>query len=201
MCGSPKEALRAYWDARKDWKALDKQCKESCEFCHGSLILWECYYKLQEEIEARGKHEQELLGTLLSIDPLGDYMSLIVDEENFPGENNMFPGERAKLGGLIVKIKNLVTKTGKNPGAEMCQLWIELPTRVDDVDEELLDEEEETQHKDDSIQLVAFPDIFARYKSQIEVGSPVLVEIEKLKSGLQLKQLFRLDILKETKVG
>ena len=202
MCGSPKEALRAYWDARKDWKALDKQCKEDCEYCHGSLILWECYWKLQEEIEARGKHEQELLGTLLSIDPLGDYMSLIADEENFPGENNMFPGERARLGGLITKTRQLVTKTGKNPGAEMCQLWVELPTRVDEVNE-LIDgeEEEDIPAKDDSIQLVVFPDAYAKYKSQIEVGSPVLLEIEKLKSGLQLKTLYRLDILKETKIG
>jgi len=202
MCGSPREALKAYWDARGDWKALNKQCKTDCEFCKGSLLLWDCYANLQEEIDNRGKWEQELLGTLISIDPLGDYMDLISNEENFPGENNMFPGERARLGGLIVKIKKLVTKTGKNPGSEMCQLWIELPTRVEDEVEDLLeDNEEEATEKDktDSVQLVAFPDAFARYKAQIEVGSPVLVEIEKLKSGLQLKQLFRLDILKEGK--
>jgi len=196
MCGSPRQALRDYWDARGDWKALDKQCKTECEYCHGSLLLWDCYADLQEEIDNRAKWEQELLGTMISIDPLGDYMDLIADEENFPGETNMFPGEKARLGGLITKIKTLVTKSGKNPGAEMCQLWIELPTSVDEEVEDVEDEEEETQQKDDSVQLVVFPDAYARNKAMIEIGAPVLVEIEKLKSGLQLRSLYRLDILK-----
>ena len=195
MCGDSRKALREYWDARGDWKALDKQCPSTCEYCHGKLLGFDCYADLQEEIGSRGKHEQELLGTLISVDPLGDYVSLIAEEENFPGESNMFTGEKARLGGLVTKVKTLVTKRGKNPGAEMCQLWLELPTQSD-MEDELNDEEEEVKERDDSIQLVAFPEAYAKYKNLLEVGSPVLVTVEKLSSGLQLKDLFRLDILK-----
>jgi len=195
LCGDSKTALYQYWKARKDFKGMDSQCKDSCEFCHGNLISFECYAKLQEEVESRGKWEQELLGTLISVDPLGDYVDLISREESYPGENNMYPGERARLGGLITKIKTMVTKKGKNPGSEMCQLWLELPTQSE-IGEEEFGIEEEASERDDSLQLVAFPEAYAKYKSLLEVGSPVLVDVEKLQGGLQLRQLYRLDVLK-----
>jgi len=43
---------------------------------------------------------------------------------------------------------------------------------------------------------VAFPSTYARIKESLEIGTPVLVEVEKLKDGLSLKNLFRLDLLK-----
>ena len=199
LCGSSKQALYEYFKARKDFKKMDDPCDLDCTKCGGRETKFECYAIYDEEIDLRGKWEQELLGTLLSVDPLGDYIELIAEEENYPGESNMIVGERAKLGGLVTKIKTLVTKKGKNPGAEMCQLWLELPTSTESESEELDEGEEETP-KDDSIQLVAFPEAYARYKTVLEIGSPVLVEVEKLKSGLQLKNLYRLDILKESKV-
>ena len=197
MCGDSKTALYEYWKARKDFKNIDGTCKDDCEHCHGSLPAWDCYADLQEEIHARGKHEQELLGTLISVDPLGDYIEVIAEEDNFPGENDMFTGEKAMVGGLITKIKTLVTKTGKNPGQEMCQLWVELPLHNSTNEEAEGSESEEEGPKDESIQIVAFPDTYKRTKDFLEIGSPVLLEIEKLKSGLSLRNVFRLDLLKE----
>jgi len=198
LCGNAKIALYEYWKARKDFKNIDGDCPESCTLCTGTMPKFECYAINEENILARGLHEQELLGTMVSVDPLGDYIDILTEEENFPGEENMFPGEKAKLGGLVTKVRVLVTKKGKNPGAEMCQLWLELPTQIDEDSEDMTDEEieENAKEKDDSIQLVAFPDTYARYKSLLEIGSPVLVEVEKLSNGLQLKSLYRLDILK-----
>jgi len=198
MCGDSKTALYQYWKARKDFKNIDGTCKDDCEHCHGSLPTFDCYADLQEEIHARGKHEQELLGTLVSVDPLGDYIEIISEEDNFPGESSMFTGEKAMVGGLIVKVKTLVTKSGKNPGAEMCQIWVELPLHASEVGEdEVYGEEQEETPKDESIQIVAFPETYARTRDHLEVGAPVLLEIEKLKSGLSLRNIFRLDLLKE----
>jgi DNA polymerase-3 subunit alpha len=196
MCGDARTALREYWEARGDFKKMDEACKDACEFCHGSLSAWDCYADLQEEVTNRAKWEQELLGTLISIDPLGEYIDIISEEDNFPGESSMYTGEKAMVGGLITKVRPLVTKTGKNPGKEMCQFWVELPLHSSESDDESSDDEE-TGPKDESIQIVAFPECYARVKDYIEIGSPVLLEIEKLKSGLSLRNVFRLDLLKD----
>ena len=198
MCGDAKTALRQYWEARKDFKGINDNCKDDCEFCRGNLNAFDCYADLQEEIDSRAKWERELLGTLISVDPLGDYIDIISEEDNFPGEDSMFTGEKAMVGGLITKIKPLVTKSGKNPGSEMCQFWIELPLGNSEVVEEGYgDDEEDEAPKDESIQIVAFPESYKRAKDFLEIGSPVLLEIEKLDSGLSLRSLFRLDLLKE----
>jgi len=197
LCGDPEKALYQYWKARKDFKGIDGQCKDDCQFCKGSLGRFECYARLEEEIGLRAKHEQELLGTLLSVDPLGDYIDIISEEENFPGEGNMFTGEKATLGGLVTKVNELVTKKGKNPGSKMCQLWLELPVQVSEINDEDIDEDEEIKEQDEAIQVVAFPSAYLKYSSLIEVGSPVLIEVEKLRTGLSLRSLYRLDLLKE----
>ena len=195
MCGDAKTALYQYWKARKDFKNIDGPCKDECEHCHGSLGAFDCYATFEEDIESRGRHEQELLGTLISVDPLGDYIGIITEEDNFPGEDNMFAGEKAMVGGLVTRIRPLVTKTGKNPGQEMCQIWVELPLHAGSGEDE--GEEEEMEAKDESIQIVAFPDTYKRVKVQLEIGAPVLLEIEKIKGGLSLRNVFRLDLLKE----
>jgi DNA polymerase-3 subunit alpha len=198
MCGDAKTALYEYWKARKDFKNIDGVCKDDCEHCHGTRNAFDCYADFQEDISNRALWERELLGTLISVDPLGDYINLIIEEDNFPGEDAMFIGEKSMVGGLITRIKPLVTKSGKNPGSAMCQFWIELPLggsgEIEDYDEQ---DEEDNKTKDESIQIVAFPDTFKRVGDQIEVGSPVLLEIEKMASGLSLKNIFRLDLLKE----
>ena len=79
----------------------------------------------------------------------------------------------------------------------MCQLWVELPLHNSTNEEAEGSESEEEGPKDESIQIVAFPDTYKRTKDFLEIGSPVLLEIEKLKSGLSLRNVFRLDLLKE----
>jgi hypothetical protein len=134
---------------------------------------------------------------MVSIDPLAAYLSLIEEEHNFTGEKKMFQGEKAMIGGMISQIKELITKKGKNPGAEMCQVWIELP--IDSIEDEMdIDEDVEVLSKDDNVQVVAFPDTYKRIKADIQIGTPVLVEVEKLRDGLSLKNIFRLDKLAET---
>ena len=107
----------------------------------------------------------------------------------------MFQGEKAMIGGIISQVKELVTKKGKNPGAEMCQVWIELP--IDSMEDEFQEDEDVESTKDDNVQVVAFPDTYKRVKDDIQVGTPVLVEVQKLRDGLSLKSIFRLDKIKE----
>jgi len=183
-------------DARKE-KKLDDSCNADCAYCLGHLSKFDCYADLQENVLERGQHEHELLGTMVSIDPLANYLSLIEEEHNFPGEKKMFRGEKAMIGGMISQVKELVTKKGKNPGAEMCQVWIELP--IDSIDDELeMLDDEESSPRDDNVQIVAFPDTYKRVKADIQIGAPVLMEVEKLSDGLSLRSIFRLDKLAET---
>jgi DNA polymerase III alpha subunit len=197
ICGDAKTALQQYLKARKEYKNYDDSCNPECEHCLGHLSKFDCLADLQEAIFERGKHEHELLGTMVSVDPLADYLDLIEEEHNFPGEKKMFQGEKAMIGGIISQVKELVTKKGKNPGAEMCQVWIELP--IDSVEDELsMDDESEDTLSEDAVQIVAFPDTYKRVKADIQVGTPVLVEVEKLRDGLGLKSIFRLDKLKAT---
>jgi hypothetical protein len=198
LCGDAKTALKEYLVLRKEYKKMDEACSADCSFCAGHLSGFDCYADLQESIMARGQNEHELLGTMVSIDPLADYLDLIEEEHNFPGEKKMFQGEKAMIGGMISQIKELVTKKGKNPGSDMCQVWIELP--IDSVEDELAfdDDEVEGSVKDDNVQLVAFPDTYKRIKDEIQIGAPVLVQVEKLRDGLSLKSIFRLDKIKST---
>jgi len=191
MCGDAKTALYEYWKERKDFKRMDETHDVSCSLCAGRLTTFDCYATNEEDILNRGVHEQELLGTLVSVDPLGEYIEVIMEEDNFPGESLMFTGEKAMMGGLITRIKPLVTKTGKTPGAEMCQFWVDLPLHGGDED---FDDDEGP--KDETVQVVAFPETYKRVRQFLEVGAPVLLEIEKMKSGLSLKNVFRLDLLK-----
>jgi DNA polymerase III subunit alpha len=194
-----EQALYEYWKARGDWKNIDDRCNVDCAYCGGRISVFECYCE-QEKVNDRALAEREFLGTLVSLDPLGDYIDIIVSEENFPGEKKLFMGEKATIGGLIAKVKELVTKRGKNAGAKMCQLWIELPNNIveeDDDYQEYIDDEEENYGGDNMVQLVCFPDAYAKYGNSIEVGAPVIANVEKLQDGMQLKHLFRLDLLKK----
>lgn len=196
VCGDTATALEQFCTIRKEIKKPNDQCPESCVHCAGTDTVYHCYAYATEKIDDRGYNEQDLLGTMVSVDPLADYISVIEEEHSYPGEKLMFQGERAMLGGIVVKIKKLVTKRGKNPGAEMCQLWVELPLHQEEQD--YYDEEAENASKDESVQIVAFPDTYKRVKDALEAGKPVIAEVEKLKDGLSLRNLFRLDLLKES---
>jgi DNA polymerase-3 subunit alpha len=198
ICGDSKSALYEYCKDRKEFKKkINNACPEDCPYCAGRSNYFDCYAINEEKIDDRGANEQELLGTMVSIDPLADYLDVIEQEHNFPGEKNMFKGEKAMIGGMVTMIKPLVTKKGKNPGSEMCQLWIELPIASLEEDVLLEEESEESSAKDESVQIVAFPDTYKRVKENLEVGTPVLVEVEKLGDGLSLRNIFRLDKLRD----
>jgi len=198
ICGDSKTALYEYCKDRKEFKKyVNTTCPPECAYCAGRDNYFDCYAINVEHILDRGANEQELLGTMVSIDPLADYIEVIEEEHNFPGEKKMFKGEKAMLGGIVTMIKPLVTKKGKNPGSEMCQLWVELPIMSVEEDGLLDEESEESSAKDESVQIVAFPDTYKRIRESLEVGTPVLVEVERLKDGLSLRNLFRLDKLKE----
>jgi DNA polymerase-3 subunit alpha len=191
-----EQALYEYWKARGDWKAIDDSCSNDCAICAGTKTVFQCYCA-SEKVNEKAISEREYLGTLVSIDPLGEYLNIISSEEKFPGEKKMFMGEKGTIGGLIAKVSELVTKRGKNVGSKMCQLWIELPNTIINEEDEFDDYTEEEGHGGDNmIQLVCFPDVYEKYEKNIEVGAPVLANVEKLQDGLQLKNLFRLDLLK-----
>ena len=192
-----EQALYEYWKARGDWKKIDDRCDDVCEHCHGSISVFECHCQ-QEKVNDRALAEREYLGTLVSLDPLGDYMNVIASEENFPGENNMFPGEKATFGGIITKVNDLVTKKGKNIGSKMCQLWVELPHVIYSEDsEDYYENDDDMSNNDNEIQLVCFPNTYSEYGTKIELGAPILANVVKMDDGLQLSSLFRLDELKE----
>jgi hypothetical protein len=96
----------------------------------------------------------------------------------------MWEGESCMAGGIIKKVKPLKTKRGKNPGKDMCQLWLELPIieqgKVIDVE---------------TIQIVAFPEAYAEARRKIKEGAPVMTRITKLGKGggLMLTKLYRMD--------
>jgi len=191
-----EQALYEYWKCRGDWKNLDNSCTDSCKHCFGRLSAFTCHVN-QEKINDRALAERELLGTLVSLDPLGEYIDIIASEENFPGEKKLFTGEKATIGGLIAKVNELVTKKGKKAGSKMCQMWIELPNTIIDEEDEFDNFDENDNYGGDNlVQLVCFPDVYSKYEKNIEVGAPIIAKIEKLQDGLQLKNLFRLDLLK-----
>ena len=192
-----EQATYEYFKHRGDFKNIDDMCSDDCEHHNHKSSAFDCFCK-QNKINDRAFAEREYLGTLVSIDPLSEYLDVISSEENFTNESMMFTGEKATIGGVVSKIKKLVTKRGKTPGQKMCQLWVELPNVIIDEEEynEFEDEHEELMGEN-MIQLVCFPEIYSKYEEEIKLNAPVLVGVEKLKDGLQLKSLYRLDLLKK----
>ena len=179
-----KIALHQYWSMRnelsnnKEWRDIDMECEE-CRSRHTNFDHYVNELKLDDLVY----NEQEFLGTVVSFDPLEEYMPIISKEMRYPGEDFMIPGETARIGGLIESRRDLKTKRGRNPGAPMCQFWLQLPLYVGS-------DEEDTEP---SIQIVAFPDVFGRYQDDIEKGTPVLCDVEKLENGgVRLVRLFNL---------
>jgi DNA polymerase III alpha subunit len=161
-------------------------------------VLTTLFENYADEVKIDNKilAEEELLGTLVTVDPLGPYATLIAAEETFPGEHQMLTGEVCRLGGVITKVTQLITKKGKNPGAEMAQVWIEIPSTEISI-EEGDDDEEEITKRDESIQVVIFPSTYEKIRSKLDRGAPVLMDVEKLQNGgLSVRRMFRLDEMK-----
>jgi len=182
-------ALYQYWKARKDWAKMDHSTGvgDRTQFMD---------YADEIRVDDRLLAESEILGTLVTVDPLGPYAALILSEDNFPGEGQMLTGEVCRVGGVISRVSKLVTKKGKSPGATMCQFWLETPSSAVSIDSESGGDEDDSEEvqRDDSVQIVAFPGAYVKFGLKIEAGAPVLIDVEKLQSGgLSLKAVFRLD--------
>lgn len=168
-------ALYQYWKTRGDGP------KDSPSDVNENLSEFEVY-AAKLGVEDKYSSEVELLGLSVTVDPLEDYFDLLVSQIHYPGEDEMFPGEKCTVGGLISQVRPLVTKSGRNPGSRMCQMWVEMPK---------LDSESEGEG---AVQIVVFPECFAKYEKKIEVGTPVLVKAEKLGGGgISANMIIRLD--------
>lgn len=124
--------------------------------------------------------EMELLGTLVSHDPFAPYIGVMAKETTYTTVEDMLVGERRVLCGIIQRVRPLKTKRGSNPGQPMAQFWID------------------KGYDSDTVQVVAFPESYARYRDDITVGAPVWTKVERIgggADGIQLIQLLRLDRL------
>jgi len=119
--------------------------------------------------------EKELVGSFVTIDPMGRYVSDI-DAETIRNPSQIrkyLPGQSLRIGGQIVKIRKTKTKKGRNPGSEMAFMGVEWQGNTYDI--------------------VVFPGPWERFKYSIEMGAPVICECERLDNGVCLTQMLRLD--------
>jgi len=119
--------------------------------------------------------EQQLVGSFVTIDPMGAYVRAIDAEaiRNPSQIRKYLPGQELVIGGQIVKIRKTKTKKGRNPGSEMAFIGVEW--------------------QGDTYDIVVFPGPWERYKYSIEMGKPVICECERLDNGVCLSNLYRLD--------
>jgi DNA polymerase-3 subunit alpha len=197
LTGDTINALKEFLRTQKGYSATEYDdphiLKIECELCHGSLSKFDCL-KVELNLNNRAANELANLGSLVSINPLQGYTELIRKESTFAGEDYMITGEKVIVGGLLSQIKPLITKKGKNPGQEMAQIMLDLPEDDNLFIEESNEEGEVTNVS--SLQIVVFPSVYKMVKDKLEYGTPVLMKVEKLSSGLSLQNIWRLDLLK-----
>jgi DNA polymerase-3 subunit alpha len=196
--GNTVDALREFIIAKEGMSKSEDYnhpCKITCELCHGSLIKFKCL-QIELNLSNRGANELANLGSLVTINPLQGYTELIRKETTFAGEDYMITGEKVIVGGLLSSIKPLITKKGKNPGQKMAQIVLDLP-EDDSLFIEETDEDGEITDVN-SLQIVVFPSVYKMVEDKLEQGTPVLIKVEKLSSGLSLQNIWRLDLLKNS---
>lgn len=121
--------------------------------------------------------EKELVGTYVTVDPMGRYVDLL-DKAAIREPTDVLPfarNQRFVIGGQVTGIRPTVTKKGRSPGAEMAHItvtWNEADFRI-----------------------VVFPDAWAGTKNLLRVGAPVACQVKRLDSGCCLETVQRLDLL------
>lgn len=121
--------------------------------------------------------EKELVGTYVTVDPMGRYVSLL-DKAAIrePTDVSTFArGQYFVIGGQIAGIRPTVTKKGRTPGAEMAHItvtWNEADFRI-----------------------VCFPESWRNCKDMLYEGAPVACHVKRLDSGCALETVERLDLL------
>lgn len=153
------------------------------EKLHRNFARFELYLADFGDIDDRSFWEQELLGQDVTAQPFEKYLTLMERFCNYPGVEKMLTDETAWIGGRINRVRELLTKKGKNPGAKMCQLWLEFPEINEDI---VLDTDE--------IQVVVFPEAYQRCADKISEGKIVILQAQKLKSGNDLHLLKIYDV-------
>lgn len=120
--------------------------------------------------------EKALVGTHITVDPMGPYLSYLEDVISDPLDVlQKAKGELFLIGGQVASINLTVTKRGRNPGQSMAHITI--------------------LWNDAEFRVVVFPGIWAQTKSLFKVGAPVVVEVKKLDNGCCAEGVVRLDLM------
>ena len=121
--------------------------------------------------------EKELVGTYVTVDPLGRYVPLL-DKTALREPTDVATFTRGQcfvIGGQIVAIRPTTTKKGRNPGQDMAHLTV--------------------SYNEAEFRIVAFPEAWRRTRDLLKVGAPVACQVKKLDSGCCLEAVERLDLL------
>ena len=125
--------------------------------------------------------EQELIGSFVTIDPMGRYLEAI-DEcciRNAAALKRYEPGQKLAIGGQIVKVRENTIKRGRQQGKKMCFLGVEWQGDIYDI--------------------TIWPNVYDKCQHSLHTGAPVICVVEKLPpredrdGGVSLVKLHRLD--------
>lgn len=125
-----------------------------------------------------GKIEEELLGSLVTVDPMAPYTrTLEANAISHPDEIDRVPvGDTFDVGGQVTKVKeHTIQKQGRSFGRKMAFLTM--------------------AWNEEEFEVVAFPDTWDRVKALMLPGSPVLCRAKRTDRGAALEGVYRLDLL------
>jgi DNA polymerase-3 subunit alpha len=121
--------------------------------------------------EVVGKLEKSLVGSYITKHPVDKYIQIIEEEclQNPEVLESLEPKELATIGGLLTRVKPYRTKTGK------MMAWLTV------------------EWKGENFDLVIFPERYSAYRYLLVEEKPVIIEVERLARGAQVKDMIRLD--------
>lgn len=125
-----------------------------------------------------GAIEEELLGSLVTVDPMAPYArALEATAISHPDEINQVPvGDTFDVGGQVTKVKeHTIQKQGRSFGRKMAFLSM--------------------SWNEEEFEVVAFPDTWDRVRALVVPGSPVLCRAKRTDRGATLEGIYRLDLL------
>ena len=125
-----------------------------------------------------GAIEEELLGSLVTVDPMAPYArALEATAISHPDEINQVPvGDTFDVGGQVTKVKeHTIQKQGRSFGRKMAFLSM--------------------SWNEEEFEVVAFPDTWDRVRVLVVPGSPVLCRAKRTDRGATLEGIYRLDLL------
>ena len=139
---------------------------------------WEIPIPDFSDAQVVGKIEEELLGSLVTVDPMAPYTkTLEANAVSHPDEIDRVPvGDTFDVGGQVTKVKeHTIQKQGRSFGRKMAFLTM--------------------AWNEEEFEVVAFPDTWDRVKALFVPGSPVLCRAKRTDRGASLEGVYRLDLL------